>query len=143
MEAFSLVGIQHRIIELASSIGALDSELPTFGRSEDGARPHIEVAGPFAYYVVVERGQELERWQFADLDALLHRVFADITFQVACRFELRNRRPGEDSRRLMFAKQLEHLTHLNPSWAARERERLNGLLKQHPFSDHLSKTHEL
>ena len=52
---------------LASQIGAPPSLLATFGRSEDMARPHIEVAGPFLAWVVVERGSEIDRKTTCDL----------------------------------------------------------------------------
>ena len=73
------------------------------GHTEDFARPHVEVVGPLLHYVVVERGQELLRESFQELEEeLLFRVFKDVTFQMAATFELRNRRPSEDSRRLLF-----------------------------------------
>jgi hypothetical protein len=128
----SLVDIQSRIEDLARRIDAPPGDLPTFGRSEDGARPHIEVGSEY-HYVVVERGSELRRSSTEDLDELLCWVFLGVTSEMAGRFELRNRRHGEDFRRQMFSRRLELLNVLSPEWA--EKARLDEILSRHPFQD--------
>jgi len=133
----ALARIQRRVIQLAALIGAPDELLPTFGSTEDGARPHIEVVGDLPYYVVVERGQELVRESFLDDDALLERIFGGVTFEMACAYELRSRRPTEDFRRQLFAKQLDLLAMLDLEWSTRRRARLLELLSEHPFADQL------
>jgi len=57
------------IFELADVIGATSAELPTFGQSEDLARPHVEEHDGELALVVVERGQELERRQSSSYSA--------------------------------------------------------------------------
>src|SRR5688572_29569388 len=93
----SLVEVEARVRELATSIGATGDELPTFGRSEDGARPHVEVNASGLHFVVVERGEELERVTTNDLDELLWRVFESITFSLACGYAGKHRVRGHDS----------------------------------------------
>ncbi|HTQ03839.1 MAG TPA: Imm63 family immunity protein [Polyangiaceae bacterium] len=127
--------IQKRVKQLAAVVHAPDADLPTFGSTEDGARPHIEVVGELPYYVVVERGQELVRDAFVDEDALLERIFTAVTFSMACSFEVRNRIDGEDCRRAIFARQLELLALLDPNWSTRRRAQMLELLLLHPFSD--------
>lgn len=127
--------IRERVDRCARSIDAPEHYLPTYGHSEDAARPHVEVDGPVMQYVVVERGQELSRETFADVDGLLARIFKDVTFQMASHFELRNRRPNEDARRVLFAKQLELLGRLSPDWAEQQRATLNRVLLEYPFTD--------
>lgn len=136
MKPSSLVEIERRVSELASVIGAAEWMLPTYGHSADGARPHVEVdrAGRM-HYVVVERGQELERATFVNLDDILYRVFEDVTFSLASQFELQHRDPSKDCRRIMFAKQVALLGALSPTWAKRVAARHSEILKQHPFSD--------
>jgi hypothetical protein len=126
-----------RVAELAAVIGAPANALPTFGHTDDGARPHIEAHGPLMDYVVVERGKELLRETYVDLDGLLERVFRSVASEMASAFEARNRRPNEDFRRQMFAQKLEYLGTLSPRWAERERVRLNEILRRHPFIDDL------
>lgn len=63
----------------------------------DGARFH---------FVVVERGQELERESSADPQATLYRVFQTIMFSMVCAPEAQKRRQTEDFRRRLFGVQL-------------------------------------
>ncbi len=57
----TLSEIKAEVDRLATQIGALGYVLPTYGSSEDGARPRIEVNARSYHYVIVESGQELER----------------------------------------------------------------------------------
>jgi hypothetical protein len=59
------------VFDLAGVIAAPRRERPTFGTSEDLARPHVEERDRRFSLVVVERGEELERCQARDLDELL------------------------------------------------------------------------
>jgi hypothetical protein len=109
--------------------------LPTFGYSTDGAHPHIEVDARGYHYIVIERGEELSRVTTSDLDELLYCVFKDVTFELAGIYELKHRVENQDSRRLMFKRQVELLSILSPKWGemkAREHERI---LAQHPYDD--------
>ena len=128
--------IENTVRILAARIGAPDHLLPTFGHSEDGARPHVEVdrAG-LLHYAVVERGRDVERQIVAELDELLWHVFKHITFSMACEFELMHRVPLQDGRRLMFAKQVELLRVLSLDWADRQRRDHKKILARHPFDD--------
>jgi hypothetical protein len=130
----SLADIQSRIEDLARRIDAPPGDLPTYGQSEDGARPHIEVGNEY-YFVVVERGSELRRSSTKDLDELLYWVFSGVASKMAGQFELRNRRHGEDTRRQRFPRQIQLLNALSPAWAEKEEARLAEILSRHPFRD--------
>lgn len=127
--------IEARVRDLAARIGATGYVLPTFGRSEDGARPHIEVDTPRMHYVVIERGEELTRQTTADVDELLWWVFENVTFSLATDYASRHRVFGRDFRRGLFAKQVELLAVLSPQWADRAAEDHRGVLVRHPFVD--------
>ena len=131
----SLAEIKSEVDQRAALIGAPESSLPTYGRSEDFARPHIEVNARGYHWVVVERGEERERVTTRDLDELLYRIFEGVTFSLACAYELSHRDESKDSRRLMFRRQVELLTRLCASWAAREAEDHERILRDHPFDD--------
>lgn len=133
-DVLPLDAIRARIAELAGRIGAPESYGPTYGRSEDFARPHIEADRAY-HYVIVERGREQERRSTSDLDTLLYWALYDIAWQMASDWELANRCEGEDSRRGLFAKHVELLESLSPSWAARAREAYAATLRLHPFRD--------
>jgi len=91
---------------LASQIGAPPSQLPTYGRSEDMARPHVEVAGRFLSWVVVERGNEIDRKTTRDLDELLYWIFRSVAAGMASDFAARNPVEGKEFRYPMFRKEL-------------------------------------
>ncbi|MDR3404347.1 MAG: Imm63 family immunity protein [Chthoniobacter sp.] len=131
----ALPEIEAEINRLAAKVGASGHVLPTYGRTEDGARPHIEADARGYHYVVVERGQELRRNTTPDLDDLLYHVFESVTFSLACDYELAHRVAGQDFRRVLFARQIELLSSLSPSWAGRESLDHQRILQQHPFVD--------
>lgn len=131
----SLLAVQVEVDRLASIIGAAGDVLPTFGHSEDGARPHVEVDGRGFHYVVVERGEERRRITTQDLDELLYHVFEAITFSLACDFELAHRIEEQDCRRMLFAHQIELLSMLSSAWAQRESRDHDRILHDHPFDD--------
>ena len=101
----------------------------------DGS-PYIEISDAY-HFVVEERGLELERRKTRDLDELLYWVFDGVTFTVASSFELRNRRPNEDSRRQLFAKQEELLNLASEAWGRRKEVEHKGVLANYPFNDTL------
>jgi hypothetical protein len=131
----ALPEIEAEVNRLAAKVSASGYVLPTYGRTQDGARPHIEVDSRGYHYVVVERGNELQRHTTHDLDELLYHVFESVTFSLASEYELANRVDGQDCRRLLFARQIELLSSLSPSWAVRESRNHERILQEHPFND--------
>ena len=123
---------------LAAKIGALGYCLPTYGCSEDSARPHIEVDASGYHYVVVERGQELKRITTLDLNELLYQIFEAITFSLACDYELAQRIETQDCRRLIFQYQVGLLSKLSEEWGFREVCQHKQILLEHPFDDFAS-----
>jgi len=113
----SLEQIERWIGRLASAIDAPPRHLPTYGFSEDFARPHIEAFGMNLAFVVIERGEELERHEFTETVDLLGRVFRGVTFNMAVDWEVRHRSEAEDFRRRLWAQQLVLLNRLHPLWA--------------------------
>ena len=130
----TLPEIEAEINRLAAKVGASGYVLPTYGRTEDGARPHIEVDSHGYHYVEVERGQEIRRNTTRDIDELLYHVFESVTFNLACDYERAHRIAGQDFRRQLFARQAELLASLSPSWAERESRDHQRILQQHPFN---------
>jgi len=130
-----LASFADEVTRLATVINAPARLLPTYGRTEDFARPHIEFDGSLFHFVVVERGQELERISSPEPREILFHVFEMVTFSMAGQYELHHRRLNEDSRRQMFAVQLDLLGQLAPDWQQRTRARLDEVLRKHPFVD--------
>jgi hypothetical protein len=134
----TLQEIKAEVERLAARIEAPGNILPTYGHSDDGARPHIEIDSRGYHYVVVERGQELERLTTNDLDEHLYTIFEGITFSMACDYEKRHRIADQDPRRLLLHHQVELLSALFPRWGERESQRHEQILRQHPYDDRVS-----
>src|SRR5437870_4904903 len=84
----TLTEIKTEVDRRAALIGAVGRySLPTYGHTEDGARPHIEVDSRGYHLVVVERGQEQSRFTTRDLDELLYRIFQSVTHDLAFAYE--------------------------------------------------------
>ncbi|WP_157815908.1 Imm63 family immunity protein [Spirosoma pollinicola] len=132
----TLSAIKEQVDILGGQINAPHHLYPTYGRSADGALPHIELDGSDTFhFVVVERGQELERRTTTALDDLLYWIFDTITFSMACTFELANRNHAQDFRRILFSHQEELLGRINVNWQERKRTNHNLTLSRHPFTD--------
>ena len=127
--------VEKEVCRLAAVIRAGSGLLPTYGRSEDFARPHIEVGAAGYHYVVIERGQERSRYTTADFDELLYQIFQDITFSLACEYELAHRVERQDCRRVLFWRQVELLTQLSDRWGRRGSAEQQAILRDHPFDD--------
>jgi hypothetical protein len=135
MAPATLAEIKAEIDRRAALLGASGNMLPTYGVSRDFGYPHIEVDGRGYHYVVVERGEELQRTTTPQLDELLYHVFESVAFSLAGRYEVEHRIKGEDCRRQMFRHQVELLAILDPAWAARCAARHRQILRENPFHD--------
>lgn len=81
----------------------------------DGS-PHIESNGDRFHFVVTERGSELERIKDLTSDEVLYLLFEGITFHMATKYELKNRKDGIDGRRVWFPYQEQIMGTLNIQW---------------------------
>lgn len=130
-----LVGIgtiRKKAKDLAKQIGELDFTIAGSPRGDGSS--YIEVRGAY-FFIVEERGIELERLKTSNLDELLYWIFDTMTFDKACDFELQNRKSGEDFRRQRFSKQETLLAQISPSWGQRKVEEHRTILERYPFSD--------
>ena len=125
-----VAGIREQVERLAAVIEAPPGYLPTFGRSDQSGRPHVEVtADGRQHWVVCERGSEFRRRTTLVRDELLYWIFCSITSSMASSYELAHRIEGEDFRRQMFAHQFELLARLNPRWRGRRIHELGRLVQ--------------
>ena len=128
------VDVQAHMEETASRIGAPSSHLPAIGASRQDGSLHIEITDQF-HLVARERGQELQRRSTTDVDELLYWVFASATSAMASDWERRHGRPGDDSRRHWFSRQVELLASLSPHWAERKTAEHRRILNRYPLAD--------
>jgi hypothetical protein len=106
--------------------------LPEINNSNDFAKPFIEIDNYGYNYVCRERGEEIFRKNPFDIDELLYEVFDNVTFEMAIKWELKNRRENEDSRLQLFAKQVDLMTRINKDFGERINNRLQRILKFEP-----------
>ncbi len=135
----SLHEIKVEVSRIAQVLGASTSDLPTYGHTRDYAHPHIEVDNEQYHYVIVERGQELDRKSTSDFDELLYWIFADATHSMAFAYELKNRVEDQDCRRTAFPKQVELLGLMSPQMAARRAKEIESILVSAPYNDEPTK----
>lgn len=121
----SLTELKSEVNRLAVKIGAPDDLLPTYGYSMDGARPHIEVDSQGYYYIVAERGQEISRVTTAGLDEVLYQVSKNVTFSLACNYELKHR----------VEHQIALLSSHSSRWGELETQEHERILQIHPYQD--------
>lgn len=132
--AAELDALRVRIEAMAARIGLRPAHLPTYGMSDQSARPAILYDGSW-HYLIAERGEEYSRETRARADDLLFLVFRDATAMAAGEHELAHRQPGRDSRRLRFERQVELLARLDEDWGRRQRTEIERLLARHPTRD--------
>lgn len=137
---YSLQDIETLINDLAEKIGAPKDLFPSFGSTDGTGRPHIETTSDGQlYFIMSDRGQEYDRQFATDIKDLLYRVFSHVTFILAYDYEIKNRIPNQDFRRLVFEKQESLLAQLDKSWEIRAKKEHEYILKYHPFRDKVDK----
>ncbi|MBZ9623729.1 immunity 63 family protein [Clostridium sp. FP2] len=87
------------------------------------------------HYVISEKRQEIKHQVTKNLDELLYSTFKDITFEMACDYEVRNRIEGQDFRRLLFNKQLELINLISEEFSLLLKTEIEVILKKYPFKD--------
>ena len=134
----NLKEIEITISRMASIINADKKLLPTYGYSEDFARPHLEIDKNGMHYVIVERGKEQRRWTTDKIDQFLFWIFNDITATMSYKYELNNRDETKDFRRIAFKKQEELMGMLKLEWQKKVKKTHKNVLLKAPFDDNAS-----
>jgi hypothetical protein len=127
--------IEKDVAARARRIGVSLHDLPTYGVSRDYGYPHVEVHDGLYHYVVVERGQDIERRSSASYDDLLYWIFRSVTHREAFFYELNNRIKDQDCRRIAFPKQIELMKQIGPAFAQRLEHEIAGILREAPYDD--------
>lgn len=122
--------VKEKLLEYAKKIAAPGDLIPLINESNDFAYPYIEIDNSGVMYVVLrERGVEIKRNFAGRIEDLLYLVFGYITSSMAYKYEAENRIENQDSRKVIFEKQIELLNILNEEWAKRQKWHLQQILK--------------
>ena len=135
MKYYSISTIRRKVKELGLRINAPKETLRIYSQPTGFGDPHIEINTDGYHYIVWERGNEHERRTTKDFNELLYWLVSDITFQMACKYELQVRVPNQDSRRLIFEKQLELLKKMDLKFYIQKNQAIQELLKEYPYKD--------
>ncbi|WP_419785538.1 Imm63 family immunity protein [Pseudodesulfovibrio sp.] len=125
--------LQNEIIRLGKIIDAPESYL----KIGDGFEVvcNVEIHDDEYHYVLVERGIERKRIISKSASDIMYLFVESASHGLASNYELENRIPGQDFRRLLFKKQLELLEKICPEWARKRQEELTEILESHPYDD--------
>ena len=131
--------LKSKIYKLGSKLGlSNDSDLyPLFSNDEhvfsDGVSVYSDESG--YHYIETERGKPVKKIDCNSIEDILYYIFEDITFSLALNYELEHRRANEDSRRLLFDKQLKLLNRISADYANKYQCEIDEILKKHPYKD--------
>ncbi|MDP3068787.1 MAG: Imm63 family immunity protein [Opitutaceae bacterium] len=131
----AIAALRRRYNDYAEQLGAPQQYIMFRETPAHDGSPHIESEGADFCFVVTERGTEFERRRTREPETILYWLLNGLTFQMASDFEVKHRKPNEDSRRQLFTKQIELLSSMNPDWGRRRAEELRQVLSEHPYVD--------
>ena len=127
--------IEETVTAMAQRINAPAWAVPTFHFSEQLGRPHIEASALGYSYVIAERGEEYSRQHTTNFRELLYWIFKSVSFEMACQWELQNRKKQEDFRRQLFAKQIQIMKEVDEEFAVKLQAENEAILTYAPFND--------
>lgn len=135
VDIYSISTIRRKVREYGKRIHAPRNMLTIRTISDGFGTPHIEIDEKGYNYVVSERGEEYDRKHTKDINKLLYWIFELIVFDMASEYELENRKPNEDFRRVLFSKEIELMESLDLQWAQWKRKEIDKVLNEHPYED--------
>ena len=133
MESFNK--IQEYIYEYGKKIGAPLSLMKIYNSEQSDGVPFVQVCNNSYKYIFMERGFKFDEWETDNLDELLFWIMRDKVFSISSKYEFINRIDGEDSRRVLFSKQLQLMSILNLEWWKKMNEEIQEILRKSPYSD--------
>ena len=134
-KTYSFSTIRKKIREFGKKINAPSHLLSVRSTGDGFGNPHIEIGKNEYFYVVTERNMEFERRKTNNFDKLLYWLLSDIVFIMASKFELENRNPDEDSRRQLFAKEINLMEKIDPKFVKWKKEEISKILANNPYED--------
>lgn len=106
-----------------------------FNRDDSGGL-HLELKHDGVMALVgTERGRETFRSETSSLDELMYWVFRNKAKSKAQSYELKNRHPTNDSRRIWFELSIKLLKSISEQWAKRLENEYAEILRKHPYRD--------
>jgi hypothetical protein len=128
--------IRDRYLALTRAWHPTRQAMPVHRVAQHDGSCHLEISPGGVYALVgTDRGVETVRDETRDLDELLYWIARGEASGRASQFELENRHPTNDQRRIWFAKAEEELGNVSDDWAERRRAEHAAILQKYPFRD--------
>ncbi len=124
MSTITPIELRQKMLENLSKIDGDERLLPEINNSNDIAEPYIEIRNTGYDYICRERNVEIFRKMPYDTNHLMYEVFKDVTFSIAMKWELVNRKEDENSRLKLLEKQIKLMDKINPEFGLQLRNEL-------------------
>ena len=113
--------LKEKVYKIGTKLGLSDvSNLyPFFSNDKNvfSEGESVYVDGSGYHFVAMERGKINKQIDCKKEEEILYAIFSKITFALASEFEFEHRKANEDSRRQLFAKQMELLESIDAGFA--------------------------
>ncbi len=126
--------VQKIINDYSKKIGLNIDDFTLRNMPSGFGEPHLEISDGYYHYVICERGSELSRESFLDVEDFIYKFSEMVTSMVAREYEQENSVIGEDQRVIRFHKQIELMTQLNYDWGRKKEADIAETLKNAPYS---------
>ena len=142
LDNVQLQALKEKVHRIGSTLGLSDvSNLyPFFSNNKnvfsEGNYVYVDDNG--YHFVETERDKINKQIDCIKEEDILYVIFLRITFALASEYELKHRKPNEDSRRQLFAKQLELLESIDVEFAKKRKKRIDEILRLYPYKDLLN-----
>ena len=131
----SLASVRNRFHKIANQLGAPNDYAVFRTKPRHDGSAHCEFDGEYFCYVLSERGETYDEKRTRDAEELLFWLVRDMTLQMAVDYELANRKPGVDGRRIWFPYHVELLRSIDKAWAKRQQAAYAATLRANPYND--------
>lgn len=87
------------------------------------------------HYVFTEKGKIRIHKEFETVEEVLQEVINEIVFEIALDYATKNKIPGVDFRRKLFAKEIELCSKFGNEFKEKREKEVNEILKNNPYID--------
>ncbi|MBB2750050.1 UNVERIFIED_ORG: hypothetical protein GGI57_000723 [Rhizobium aethiopicum] len=131
--------IETRFLDIAGKISLPAAKAIVQFHGDGMASPFIDIkdSGEM-FYVIEERGVELERKRCLSIDDVLYFLFSSITHDMASAYAATHKKQGVDFRRVMFQEQVRLLELASKEWRLKRELEISEVLRKAPYNDGMS-----
>jgi len=106
-----------------------DNYLPGTYVFSDKEGYHLDMVG--------DRGGIVENKTFSNIEDLYFELCWQMVSEISTNYASKNRKEGEDWRRIMFSKRIELLNEISEKFALHGKKKIDDILSENPYDDEL------